>query len=201
MKAWLLMIALVDWAVDKSNEGERVREHQAATEFSLTDLAEKVRRNAAMKRTLDEFEPREYLGPFHDNVDEDSPEFAVLEFLTCWKSRNFGKLAQRAVNLNQQSINKLAGQLRRDAEFVELKDFEIRSVRQPTVARAEAIAFLRGKTLRGLVEGEFMIVAFRYTADGDVAMPADAGHWSIQQGCIFDLMNGRTIGERHEEKA
>ena len=200
MKAWLLMIALVDWAVDKSSEGERVREHQAANELSLTDLAEKLRRNAATKRTLDEFEPRENLGPFNDNVDKDSPEFAVLDFLTCWKSRNFGKLAQRAVNLNQQSINKMAGQLRQATEFVELTDFKIQSLRQPTVARAEAIAFLNGKTLQGTVEGEFLIVAFRYTADGDIAMPTDAGHWCIQQGCIFDLMNGRTCQRQQTAK-
>ncbi len=200
MKAWLLMIALVDWAVDKSSESERVREHQAATEVSLVDLAEKLRRNAAVKRTLDEFQPRENLGPFDDIVDEDSPEFAVLDFLTCWKSRNFGGLARRAVNLHQQSVNKLAGQLRQDTEFVELNDFKIQSLMQSAVARAEAIAFLEGKTLRGTVKGEFLIVAFRYTTEGDIAMPTDAGHWSIRQDCIFDLMRGQTFERKRRER-
>ena len=196
MKAWLLMIALVDWANDKSRENERVQEHQSTTNLSLTDLAKQLHRNASVRRTLDEFEPRESLGPFHDGVEETSPEFAILDFLTCWKTQNYGRLAGRAVDNPQQSINKMAGQLRQDTEFSELVDFRICSLRQTTVARAEAVAFLKGQTLRGPVEGEFLIVALRFTAEGDIAMPTDAGRWFIQQSCILDMMHGRTIRGR-----
>ena len=54
---------------------------------------------------------------------EDSPEFAIVDFLTCWKGRNYGKMAERAVNLTQHSISKMAGQLRRDSEFIDLTRF------------------------------------------------------------------------------
>ena len=192
MKAWLLMIALVDWACDKSTEEERIRERQASANVSFRDLAERMRKNEADKREMEAFEPRESLGPFNDSADKDLPEFAIVDFLTYWKGRNYGKMAERAVNLMQHSIAKIAGQLRRDSEFTELIDFEIRSVRQSSVARADAVAFLKGRTWNGDVEGEFQVVAFRQTTDGDIAMPTDPGRWSVQQACIFDLMHGRT---------
>ena len=188
MKAWLLMIALVDWAYDKSSEQGRILERQSAANFSFRDLAEKIRMTEADKRAIEAFEPWESLGPFNDSLDKDSPEFAIVDFLTSWRNRNYGKMAERAVNLMQLSIANMAGQLRRDAEFVELTDFEIRSVRQTTVARADAVAFLRGSTPTGNVEGDFLVAAFRHTMEGDVAMPTDAGRWSVQQACIFDLI-------------
>ena len=191
MKAWLLMIALVDWACDKSNEEERIRERQAATNVSFRKLTERMRKNQEDRREIEAFEPRERLGPFNDCADRDSPEFAIFDFLTCWKEGNYGKLAEHAVNLTQHSISKMAGQLRRDSEFIELIDFEIRSVRQSTVARADAVAFLKGRTWKGDVEGNFDVVAFRETMDGDIAMPTDPGRWFVQQACMFDLMHGR----------
>ena len=201
MKAWLLMIALVDWACDKSNEDERIRERQSAADLSFRDLAEQMRRNEADKRAMKAFEPRESLGPFDDRVDGDSPEFAIIDFLTCWKVRNYGRMAERAVNLMHHSITKMAGELRRDAEFIELTDFEIRSVRQSTVARADAVAFLKGSKPNGDVEGEFQIVAFRHNTEGEIAMPDDPGRWFVQQAFIFDLMHGRTSEAKRKQQA
>ena len=200
MKAWLLMIALVDWACDKSNEEERIRERQSVADVSFRDLAERIRKTKADKRAMEAFEPRESLGPFTGSVDGDSPEFAIIDFLTCWKDRNYGRMAERAVNLMQHSITKIAGQLRRDAEFIELTDFEIRSVQQSAVARADAVAFLKGSTPNGDVEGEFQVVAFRHTTEGDIAMPTDPGRWFVQQACIFDLMHGRTSEAKRKQQ-
>ena len=193
------MIALVDWASDKSNEEERIR-RQPAANVSLSDLVERIRKNEANKRALEEFEPRESQGPFDDSVDRESPEFAIFDFLTCWKAQNYGKMAARAVNLPQHSIGKMAGQLRRDSEFTKLTDFEICSVRQSSVARADAVVFLKGSTLNRGVEGEFHIAVFRNTPEGDIAMPNDPGRWSVQQGCIFDLMHGRTIEAKRKQQ-
>ncbi len=200
MKAWLLLIALVDWACDKSSEEERIRERQSVVDFSFSDLAKRMHKNEMDKRAIEAFKPRESFGPFTDGVDKDSPEYAVIDFLTCWKNRNFGKMAERAVNFTQIPINKMAGQLRRDAQYIELMAFEIHSVRQSTVARADVVALLKGRTPKGDVEGEFQVLAFRNTAEGDIALPTDAGRWSVQQACIFDLMHGQTIGAKREQR-
>lgn len=59
-----------------------------------------------------------------------------------WLGENFGVMAERSVNLSHQSVKKMAGQLRRDAELVKLRNFELRAVRETTVARADAVAWL-----------------------------------------------------------
>ena len=193
MKAWLLMIALVDWAHDKSNENDRKREQQSTSGVSFRDVTKSLLKLEDDKRAMAAFEAREIIGPFKDSLDADSPEYAILEFLTCWKDRNYGKLAERAVNRPEQSIRKLAGQLHRDSEVIELHEFEVRSVRRSTVARADATAFLKGKAPSGHVEGEFRIMAFRYTENGEIAMPSTPGKWLVQQACMFALLHGRTI--------
>ena len=86
--------------------------------------------------------------------------------------------------------------MRNDAEFVELTAFEILSVRQGTVARADAVVRMNGKTFKGEVKGEFEIMAFRENVAGEIVMPTDDGQWYVQQLCIFDLMNENTITAR-----
>ena len=198
MKAWLLMIALVEWAHDKTSEEERIRSQQLATEFNLRDLAKSLQKNEADKREMEAFEARESLGPFDHVLDEDSPEFAIVHFLGCWKAQNYGKMAERTIDSMKNSIPKIAGQLRRDAELIDLTGFELRSVVQCTVARADAVAYLKGTTVNGDVEGEFQVFALRLTPKGDSAMPSDPGCWFVQQACMFDLMNGRTIKVKQE---
>ena len=200
MKAWLLMIALVDWAHDKTSEEDRIRELQSSAPVSFQDLAQRIRKNESVRRVMEAFEPREILGPFTGSLDKTSPEFAIVDFMTCWKDRNYGKMADRATNFMQYSVKKMAGELRRDAELIELAKFEVRSVRQVTVARAEAVVFLKGATPKAHVDGEFQIVAFKHTANGDLPMPADRGKWLVQQACMYDLMHGRTMEQKREQR-
>lgn len=198
MKAWLLMIALVDWAHDKTSETARSRERLSAADVSLQDIANSLRKLDDDKRARHAFEPRETIGPFNKCLDDNSAEYAILKFLAHWKCRNYGKMAERAVNLAKQSVSKMAGQIRRDCELAELEEFELRSVRQSTVARAEATALLKGATPKGRMEGEFRILAFRDGPDGDTAMPAEPGKWLIQPNFIMDFCHGLRI-ERPRE--
>lgn len=193
MKAWLLMIALVDWAHDKADEDKRIREQESASKMSLSEMASDLQKLQKDKRMMDEFKTRESRGPFTDSLSESSPEYAIVDFLMRWKSRNYGKMAERCVNLSKQSMGKLAGQLRRDTEFVELQEFEVRVVRQTTVARADAEVFVKAKKLTGIVEGEFALIAFRHSVDGDIVIADDEGNWLIQEACIYDVLHRKTI--------
>ena len=195
MKAWLLMIALVDWASDKTSEDERRRQQEAEANVSFGDVLQRFRKLSDDRRAMEAFECRETTGPFDSGLEEDSPEFAVVQFLTHWKARNYGKMAGHVVNLLRHPVNTMAGELRRDTESAKLSAFEVRSVRHSAVARAVATVFLKGTTLKGEVEGEFQIVALKYTADGDVAMPTEAGTWCVQQRCIVDFFLGRTVDQ------
>lgn len=195
-KAWMLMIALVDWAVDKREEEARRAKDEERRSTNWGDISSLLRKNQADKMAFEEFKPRRWEGPFVGDLVEDEPPFAFHEFLTGWQTRNFGLMATRAVNITQQKHAHLAGRMRTDAEHIKLVEFEILSVSQTTVSRAEAHVRMHGQNLKGDVGGEFLILAFYHTTRGDVAMPTDEGIWWVQQGCIFDLMHERTIQKR-----
>lgn len=192
-KAWMLMIALVDWAADKRKEESRRAEHEARRSTSWRNLRDTLQKNRADKVEIEAFTPLRWDGPFDTDLAEDEPPLAFWEFLSGWKAKNFGLMARRAVNITQQKHGHLAGRMRSDAEHIQLTEFEILSVAQTTVARAEARVRMNGRSLKGDVAGEFAILAFRCTPNGDVAMPTDQGAWRVQQGCIFDLMHERAI--------
>lgn len=197
-KAWMLMIALVDWAADKRDEETRRAKDEARNSTDWRALSASIQKNQADKRAIESFTAKGWDGPFDAELSESDPPFAFREFLKGWKARNFGLMAKRAVNITQQKQGHLAGRMREDTEHVQLTAFEILSVDQTTVARAEARVFMRGRTLKGEVEGEFAILAFRHTIGGEIAMPNDEGVWHVQQGCVFDLMHQRTV-EQHRK--
>ena len=61
-KAWMLMIAVVDWAVDKQNEDDRRKEHEEDHNLSWRDVVGRLRKNAADREALEAFEPVEWSG-------------------------------------------------------------------------------------------------------------------------------------------
>ncbi|RWP65067.1 hypothetical protein [Mesorhizobium sp.] len=195
-KAWMLMIALVDWAADKRDEDARRAKDQARRSTNWGDISTSVQKNRADRASIEAFVPRRWEGPFAGDMAEDEPPFAFREFLAGWQTRNFGLMAKRAVNITQQKHGHLAGRMRADVEHVQLVEFDILSVSQTTVVRAEAHVRMLGQSIKGNVSGNFLIPAFRHTANGDIAMPTDEGIWQIQQGCIFDLLHERTIEKR-----
>jgi hypothetical protein len=192
-KAWMLMIALVDWAFDKRDEEERRNKQFERESFGLKAFVEGRSKLIQDRKIMDEFQTIEWDSPSEERLSAESPVFAFKEFLEAWKMKNFGTMAKRAVNITHTPIRKLAGSIRNDAGLVDLIEYELRSVRQSTVARAEARVFLHGRALSNDVKGEFEILAFWYTPNDEIAMPADQGYWKIQSYCIFDLMNEKTI--------
>ena len=164
--------------------------------ISLADTLRDLTQIQEEKRIMDEHVVREYVGPFNDHMDKDSPEYAIYEFLNAWKTRNFGRMADLSVNNSKHSISKQAGHLRQIEECVKLEDFDLLSVRTTTIARADSVASLKGSTFTNELSGEFKIIAFRLTSEGDIAMPGEPGAWKVQEFCMNDLMNENTYDEK-----
>lgn len=192
-KAWMLMVGLVDWARDKNEEEARRRKEAERVSTDMTDLVTLLRKNEEDKAAIRSFVARSWTSSLEQDLNENDPPFAFREFLEAWRCRNFGLMAKRAVNMTRQKESQLAGRLRADVELAELVEFEIVSVSQTTVVRAEARVRLVGTARKGKVQGDFLLLAFKHTKEGDIAMPTDQGTWQIQQGCIFDLLHERTI--------
>lgn len=141
-------------------------------------------------RAIDAFVPHDIAQPFPQPIDPNGPEMAATEFLTGWQDKSYGKMAKYAVNPTDQPANKMAGELRQMAEYVELIAYEFRSFRYTSVARCDVRIWAKAKMLTKDVEGEFDLGPLRFTAKGDVATPSDKdGHWCVQQYCIYSVMN------------
>ena len=189
-KAWLLMMALVDWAIDKSSENERLEKYEQKQQETLADALEQHRKLLADKRAIEAFKPQDVALPFGEPLDPNGPEEVVTEFLSGWRAKNYGKMAKHAVNLTQKPYKKMASELRQMAEYVELLAFDFRSFRYTNVARCDVRIWAKAKTLTKDVEGEFDLGLLRFTAKGDIAMPNDEdGRWYVQQFCIYSVMN------------
>ena len=188
-KAWLLLMALVDWAVDKSSEDERRVQYEKKQHETLSDTLEKHRRTYADRKIMDAFVPYDVDLPLIGPLDPDSPENALSEFLAGWKAKNFGKMALHSVNLTQNPIKRMAGEMRSATDLVELSDSEILSFHRTSVARCDVRIWAKAKTLTKDVEGEFNLVIFRFADDGNVAMPNDNGRWCIQQNFMYNIMH------------
>lgn len=97
----------------------------------------------------------------------DLPESVIPEFLSCWQAQNYGHMARRAVNLVSKPVSKLAEDLRASGEQAHLTRFELRVVRQTTVALAEADVYMEGVVPKGRVKGLFRVRAHRKSDDGE----------------------------------
>lgn len=199
LKAWMLMIALVDWASDKRDEEKRRAKEEERRKANWHDNLALLRKNRADKQAIGAFTHRRWEGQFDGQLPENEPPFAFNEFLTGWKIGNFGIMAKRVQNLTKHKHGHIAGRMRSHTELIKLNTFEIQLVEQTTVARAEAHVRMSGQTHKGDgVGGDFHILAFRHTADGGIAMPTDEGGWYVQERCIFDLLHERTVGTREK---
>lgn len=189
-KAWLLMVALVDWAIDKSSEASRIKERIEKDNLSLSAALEQSRRIQNDKRIIEAFQPSESDGPFSETYNIDTAEYAVLQFLEGWKNRNFGLMAKHAINLTRKPFKKMAGEMRDMAEYVTLNEYEVFRIRHSTVARCDVRVRVQAKTLTKVVAGQFDLFLIRYNQDGNVAMPTDQDCiWAVQQNCIYNVMN------------
>lgn len=198
MKAWMLMIALVDWAADKDSEAFRKKERERKEKFSLREFAERSRKHQDDREALEAFVPREITAPFPEDLDPSSPEAVIMTFLSAWQNRNFGTMAKLAVRGPDEPINKVAGDMRRDVDQVALTSFELHSFTQSSMMAASAVVSMHGRTAAGEVGGKFRIRSWRYTTEGHFAMPTDDGYWVVAQGCIVDLMHERTVEQVSE---
>lgn len=189
-KAWLLMMALVDWAIAKSSEESRREEFNRNNNLTLKEVLEGASKVRAETRAMEAFRPYEAVGPFQKPFKPDGPEEAVFAFLSGWQAKNYGEMAQHAVNSLREPIKKMAGEMRNMASFVELEKFEVLKIRYSTVARCDVRVWVKAKTWRKYVEGEFALLMFRYTSEGEMAMSADQDSmWTVQQACIYNIMN------------
>ncbi len=134
-KTWAALFATREWAL-KAQRNE-LDEPPPKLRTGWRELFEQLRENADNQRRLDEWVARSLTvgsdipssgGP--DEYGEVTPERAVVEFLTAWRSRNYGAMAGllSAMRKRGESVGKLAGSMRRAYEGRLLQTYQLLTV-------------------------------------------------------------------------
>jgi hypothetical protein len=195
-KAWMLLIALVDWAHDKAGEERRLERYEAEQNETLLSSFAQLLEIQKDRRSLDSWTPIILQGPFTGAFEVGSPGEAFEKFFRGWKTRNYGLMAEHAVNLAALSPKRMAGELRLMSEFVDLLDFEFVKVDQVNPVRADATVAVRANRTKGEVRGQIEVFALLYSPSGDVASPSQPeGIWRVQQNCIYKVMHMETVAD------
>lgn len=198
-KAWMLMVALVDWAGTKKSEQERIQVSRKASETTFMDTIRLYQKTQKDREALDAFSPVTTVGAFPESIGKDTPEFAVREFLEGWKAGNFGLMGAHAMNLVEKSTAKMAGSMRSLSEGVQLQGYEIVHSRLSTTARFEVRAKIEATVQGQTVSGYFDILTFKNRPTGQIAMPSDTdGIWMVQPIVVDNVRRGKVALDQAE---
>ena len=193
-KAWMLLMAIVDWAADKEDEDTRRKTDETRRSTNWRDLATALAENHSTDLAIRNFKDRQWPCPLEADLAEDEPPFIFRDFLSGWSSGNYGRMAKHTLYVLQTtSIKKAAGELRSLYGGIELASFEILSVTQTAVSRAEARVRMSGRNWVREIHGEFLVVTLRLQENGSPALPSDSGSWQIQPRFILDFSNNKRI--------
>src|SRR6266702_1448393 len=135
-KAWAAIFAVREWAYTVEQKEEEVPAKQPAPTWR--DLVRTLQENANLQTQLKAWRPRSVqIGvdiPTSGDpgaYEHDSPEQKFVEYLSFWRKRNYGKMAQCLALSTLKfhtSINALAGELREYYEPRVLKSFTLLEV-------------------------------------------------------------------------
>lgn len=121
-KAWNRLFAVGDWAKSREKAAQ-----PAEPEPTLLDLGRQLKENARLEREREEWEPKR-VRRGEDGFSGHLMSEAAEEFLTAWKTQNYGDmallLARNSISYDK-SIGKAAGDVRTEYEPMPLNDFEI----------------------------------------------------------------------------
>lgn len=119
-KAWNRLFAVADWAASLERGAA-----PPEPEPSWRELIEKIRRNAEMRRALDEWRPQTLTED--DAAFETDPLYLLTdEFLDAWIRKNYGAMASKLASLvREKTQGATAGRVREDFSLVGLTEYKI----------------------------------------------------------------------------
>jgi hypothetical protein len=127
-KAWHLFQALVDWAQEKAEEPERIAIQKQKAEQSIGDIIDQAVFSAARRdderKALDAWVARDLPG-LPEPRELGSPEEALYDYLSGWKSQNYMLMGSRSLNFANKTAGKMAYEASRDARKVRLSGFNV----------------------------------------------------------------------------
>jgi hypothetical protein len=141
-KTWAALFAVREWAI-KAEQGQLTAPPPKPKKTFGALLKESQEIHQAKKR-LNEWKPRTIVigetVPSTGNPDEyeaGTPERALVEFLACWKQRNYGRMPTYSSHLTNYPANVFPKRMRDQFDAKRLSHFELRSIEDHASAVTE----------------------------------------------------------------
>ena len=171
-KAWNMLFAVVDWATAT----KKVRQPEAP-KASFREVLRQMASTRKIKKELESWEPSRL--SVSDASFEDHEIFALtLEFLSCWRARNFGALAlfpSRRFGEQETTHGQMAGRLREIFEGFALSEFRVTELEKT----APAIWLSRGEATVNDSPGTFECRWTVEEADGGSGYGSNSAQWRL----------------------
>jgi hypothetical protein len=187
-KAWAALFAVREWAYKVEQKEVKAPPEQPSSIWR--DIFRTLQDNAKLQSQLKEWHPRSLQVGLDisasgepEAYEHGGPEQKLVEYLTHWRKRNYGKMAQcLAVSTLRlhKSINALAGELREYYEPRILKSFTLLEVQDsaPAVTLIQARLFFEEHD-----EGRGHVVEYRLLFESEtgkaVTRGAPEGRWGV----------------------
>jgi hypothetical protein len=193
-----MLLALRAWAIAK-RDGNRPPEERPKPNLidSLKALAEIQRRQSA----IEVWKARDTIHGLGEDATQESadypenqPERAVVEFLSYWRLRNYGRMARLRPGAREENPNARAGEARTRFGDFELESFKLLAVDEHAVG-AKVTAELRFKGRSQLHSAN--IRALCENDAGNVGLRGSPSHsWRIYDDFAYRLWDVRILPEQ-----
>lgn len=125
-KTWGMLLAVGEWA-RKVERGE-IEAPEEKPKETWNDTIRKIQEGEQFRKAANEWKPRKPISLDIDTFEEDSPEFALREYLTFWSQKNYGGMAVLLPYGTFLVANAAPGRIRKHFENRILKSFSFESI-------------------------------------------------------------------------
>lgn len=196
-KTWGALFAAGEWARKAENDeldppAEDTPE-QTVRE-ALEAAIEQREETQDAKQAMDAWEPRDVVvgreipaSGSPEDYDEETPERAVVDFLSYWADENYGKMAASLITSDGETEH--PGDLRREFEHLEVQSFELAGIDEKAPAQRTITVVLEVERFGETISADRSVAVTRVGVDGRPAIPEhEDGTWTITNHIVLTTL-------------
>lgn len=142
-KAWAALFSVGEWArlAQCGQLSKPVQEEPKSVLQEFYSFLGKIKQHMQLKAEMDSFKPRSLWQEggipavgVPEDYEQGTPERALVEFLTSWKKKNYGKMAKFITQIGSQA--KSPRELRDCFEGTQLHSFKVTNIEDQSIGRS-----------------------------------------------------------------
>jgi hypothetical protein len=191
-KCWSTLFAVRDWA---SSIAEGKKNPIIKEQVSWSKLLKRHLESIRISQLLEQWEPRtvqelNYLPSSNSsNLPENSPEKAIADFVENWSKKRFKEMAEALRDLENISIGKKAGQVKRDFGEIDILSYEIRAVEDKAASASHVHLHLEFSIEdKSNVKKMWICAIYQDDENNPLIYSMGGGKWKIVQNGFNDVV-------------